>query len=262
MVINTGRTESIEKYFEVVQELLDRGFVVLVHDWRRQGLSQRLLADRLKGHVDDFDDFVADFRTLLDELAAQLPKPWIVLGHSMGGGLTMLALTEGEKRFSACVLTSPMLGLKDTPFYARPVAWLSGHVGCTEKQRSDPDDDPYWTNFDKNVFTHDPQRYRRYSDMLAANPELALGAPTYGWIDSALTGIARIQAHAATSIPVVILSAGDDSIVDNASHEAVAARLPNARVVKVPGAFHEILIERDDIRAQFWREFDAVAAAI
>lgn len=58
------------------------------------------------------------------------------------------------------------------------------------------------------------------------------------------------------------MSAGDDSIVDNASHEAVAARLPNARVVKVPGAFHEILIERDDIRAQFWREFDAVAAAI
>jgi alpha-beta hydrolase superfamily lysophospholipase len=37
VVVSPGRSEPIEKYFEVVQDLLDRGFVVLVHDWRGQG---------------------------------------------------------------------------------------------------------------------------------------------------------------------------------------------------------------------------------
>jgi lysophospholipase len=41
VVVSPGRSEPIEKYFEVVQDLLDRGFVVLVHDWRGQGLSHR-----------------------------------------------------------------------------------------------------------------------------------------------------------------------------------------------------------------------------
>jgi len=32
--------------------------------------------------------------------------------------------------------------------------------------------------------------------------------------------------------------------------------------VEIPGAFHEIMMETDDIRAVFWREFDALAASI
>ncbi len=39
-----GRAEFIEKYYEVVGELLERGFVVASFDWRGQGLSQRLPA--------------------------------------------------------------------------------------------------------------------------------------------------------------------------------------------------------------------------
>jgi lysophospholipase len=34
VVVSPGRSEPIEKYFEVVQDLLDRGFIVLIHDWR------------------------------------------------------------------------------------------------------------------------------------------------------------------------------------------------------------------------------------
>ena len=62
VVVSPGRTEPIEKYFEVVEELLARGFAVLVHDWRGQGLSHRALPDKLKGHASGFTDFVADYR--------------------------------------------------------------------------------------------------------------------------------------------------------------------------------------------------------
>ncbi|HEX6865860.1 MAG TPA: alpha/beta hydrolase, partial [Caulobacteraceae bacterium] len=112
VVVSPGRTEPIEKYFEVVQELLDRGFAVVAHDRRGQGLSHRPLPDRLKGHAAGFKSYVSDYGRLLDAFEGRLPKPWIALGHSMGGCLTLLALAHGEqRRFKAAILSAPMLGL-------------------------------------------------------------------------------------------------------------------------------------------------------
>ena len=70
-----------------------------------------LTPDRLKGHAAGFQDFVGDYQALLAAFETRLPRPWIALGHSMGGCLTSLVLAHGETRFSACVLSAPMLGL-------------------------------------------------------------------------------------------------------------------------------------------------------
>ena len=47
VVLSGGRSEPIEKYFETIRDFMARGFVVLAHDWRGQGLSARELPDRL-----------------------------------------------------------------------------------------------------------------------------------------------------------------------------------------------------------------------
>ena len=39
----------------------------------------------------------------------------------------------------------------------------------------------------------------------------------------------------------------------------MTARLRRGRYVEIPGAYHEILQETDDVQAVFWREFDALA---
>lgn len=95
VILSTGRTEAIEKYFEVVRDLQSRGFVVLVNEWRGQGLSHRDLPDRRKGHARGLDPFMADYRALLVAFEARLPKPWLAVGHSMGGCLTLAALARG-----------------------------------------------------------------------------------------------------------------------------------------------------------------------
>lgn len=51
VLIFTGRTEYIEKYGRVISLLVERGFSVATLDWRGQGLSERPLGDRMKGHV-------------------------------------------------------------------------------------------------------------------------------------------------------------------------------------------------------------------
>ena len=56
---------------------------------------------------------------------------------------------------------------------------------------------------------------------------------------------------------MTIVAAGADRIIDNAGTRLVASRFPKGRYVEAPGAFHEVLQETDEIRAVFWREFDA-----
>ena len=75
VVLLTGRGEFIEKYAtEVVGELLGRGYCVYAMDWRGQGLSDRALADRNKGHVDNFSTYMADLQLFLTKWSRRPPR--------------------------------------------------------------------------------------------------------------------------------------------------------------------------------------------
>ena len=264
VVLSGGRTEPIEKYFETIRELMDRGFVVLAHDWRGQGLSMRELPDRLKGHARGYKAFLEDYRRLLNIFEPRLPRPWVAIGHSMGGCLTLLALANGERRFAGAVLSAPMLGLqfgKFSPVVAQALMRLNLALGRSGRYVLGQPGQPFDDAFDTNVLTHDPRRFARYRAQVRANPDLALGAPTWGWLDFAFraTGFLASSARLRTvTIPVEILSASDDRLVDNAAQAAAARNLPQGRLITVPGAYHEILMETDDMRNFFLRVFDAL----
>ena len=65
-----------------------------------------------------------------------------------------------------------------------------------------------------------------------------------------------------STVPVSIVSAGDDRLVDTEMHAAIARRLPRCEHVTIAGARHEITMETDAIRAQFWNAFDRLANGI
>ena len=267
VVLSPGRTEPIEKYVEVVGDLLARGYSVLIHDWRGQGRSSRLLPDRLRGHAEGFDDFVADFRRLIDQFADRLPAPRLALGHSMGGCLTLTALARGEARFSAAILSAPMLGLKTggrPAWQARLAARLMTLLGRGGDYALGGASDPYATTFEQDRLTHDRVRYERTRAQILGDRELALGHVTWGWLDSAFAAVDwlhRAPQVSRIAIPVTVVAAQEDTLVANADLKQVAMRIPRGRYVEILGAYHELLMETDDIRAQFWREFDALAAS-
>ncbi|MDB5422871.1 MAG: pldB [Phenylobacterium sp.] len=268
IVLSGGRTEPIEKYYETIADFLARGFVVLAHDWRGQGFSHRDLADPLKGHASGFKSFLDDFRILLDTYEDRLPKPWVAVAHSMGGCLTLLAMASGETRFAGAILSAPMLGVV-TGATPKPVAKalaglhvLVGHGGGYV--RGDPGK-PFDDDFPANRLTHDPMRFLRTCGLISAEPKLALGSPTWAWLDFAFRAnayLARPDRLAAITVPVVIVSAEDDNLVDNAAQQAAARHLPQGKFVNVPGAFHEILMETDPMRNIFLRAFDALTGRV
>jgi lysophospholipase len=268
VVLSGGRNEPIEKYFELIGELQERGFTVLAHDWRGQGLSDRALPDRLRGHCDSHEQLVSDFTSLVDRYQAELPPPRIAIGHSMGGCLTLRALVDREAaagRFAGAVLSAPMLSLRTRPLppaAARALARLWRLAGRADRYGPAGPGRPFDLPFEGNVLTQDRARFARYRAQIAACPDLALGGPTWGWLDAAFRGmalLARPDRLRRVGVPVVICLAQRDRLVDAAALRRAALLLPRGRLIEVPGAFHEILMETDDRRAFFWWAFDDLA---
>jgi lysophospholipase len=91
-------------------------------------------------------------------------------------------------------------------------------------------------------------------------PGLAVGDPTIGWVDAAFDALTRFEAPdfgRDNRTPALILTAGEDKVVDKHAAAALAHRLRGASTIELRGARHEILMETDAIRAQFWAAFDA-----
>jgi lysophospholipase len=262
VIVAPGRTEFIEKYFEVIRELQQRGFAVFCIDWRGQGLSGREVGNPLKGHFASFDDPVNDLATALRLLAGKLPHPHIALAHSMGGAIVLRALQTRRIELEAAVFSAPMWGIAGLGDLAKKYARFMSSIGAGGNFA--PGVEQRWKreNFKRNPVTHDKERHARGQGLIAEEPALALAGPTIGWVTAAAAateGFAQPNALAHLRLPVLVLTAAQESLVDNTTHAAVIAHLAEVTHVTIPGAKHEILMETDEVRAQFWAAFDALA---
>ena len=51
ILLQQGHNEFIEKYYETIQEFLDRKYCVIAFDWRGQGMSDHFLEDIHKSYI-------------------------------------------------------------------------------------------------------------------------------------------------------------------------------------------------------------------
>ncbi|MEQ1491365.1 MAG: alpha/beta hydrolase [Terricaulis sp.] len=265
VIVAPGRTEFIEKYFEVIRELQARGFAVFCIDWRGQGLSGREVENSLKGHIVSFDDPVNDLSTALKLLADRLPRPYIGLAHSMGGAITLRALMTRRVEYDAAAFSAPMWGIPNLTDVAKKYVRFMVSLGAGGQFA--PNVEKKWKreNFKKNPVTHDKARHDRCQGLIAEEPRLALAGPTNGWVAAAADateGFRQPGALAHVRIPVLVATAGEEQLVDNSAQEAVVHELPDVRHITIEGAKHEILMEVDPIRNQFWEAFDQLAERV
>jgi lysophospholipase len=262
VILCNGRTEFIEKYFEVIRELQSRGFCVLTMDWRGQGLSGRELANPLKGHLATLDDPATDLFSAMRLYADHLPRPHMIVAHSMGGGIALRALQTHKISVDAALFCAPMWGIQSVRGFLEDFAKFMTNIGQGDKFA--PGVETKWKKgeFKKNRITHDKERFARAQGLVIQEPGLQLAGPTLSWVAAAVTAFAEFRqpntlAH--LRMPIMVLSAGQESLVENRSHQYIVSHLPNADLRKVDGAYHEIMMETDALRAQFWAAFDVLA---
>jgi lysophospholipase len=259
-----GRAEFIEKYFEVVSELRARGFAVLAFDWRGQGRSGREVGDPRKGHVRSFADYGKDLAAIRAQaLEPFMPRPHFCLAHSMGGAVALLEARERRLPFERLVATSPMVALCmiKRPKFAARTAFLLRALGLGGQYIPGGGATSIATKpFPGNRLSTDPQRYARNAAVAAAIGAGAVGDPTVAWLDAAFRAMRRLsdaRFPLEVRTPTLVVAAGADPVCDTPAIERFAARLKAGHAIVLPGARHEILMERDAIREQFWAAFDA-----
>jgi lysophospholipase len=259
-----GRAEFIEKYFETVTDLTNRGFVVVAFDWRGQGGSDRQVGNARKGHVASFKRYRRDLEVVMAEVVTRhCPAPYFALAHSMGATILLDCLANGESRFERVVASAPMLSvaLVKRPKLVRCLAEVLSAIGFARQFVPGGGATAISTKpFLNNRLTSDPVRYARNAAITAAAPQLGLGDPTIGWVKAAYRLMAQLgtrRAAEAIRAQVLIIAAGADTVVSTPTIERFALHLKSGHVIVIPGARHELLMERDDIREAFWAAFDA-----
>lgn len=263
VVLAHGRTEFIEKYYEVIGELIARGFAVFTFDWRGQGMATRELAEWQRGHIENFDHFLADLDLIFaSDFFAAMPGPRYVLAHSMGGNIMLRHLHANPGFASRAVFSAPMLRI-GTGIASQAVHVISYTASALGRAEAEPfisrPTSPVEEVFETNPVTSHRGRFERTKATIAANPRLGIRGLSWQWIKAALDSVALTWTDdfvADLKVPILLIGAGREKLVDPLACKNYAALAPTCETVTIEGAMHEILMERDPFRRQFWALYD------
>lgn len=269
ILIFPGRTEFVEKYGETAQAFQDRGYASLAIDWRGQGIADRMTSNRAIGHVGDFADYQKDVAAAMTYAAeVGLPRPYFLLGHSMGGCIGLRSLNEGLD-VAAAMFSAPMWGVQmAAPL--RPVAWglsaVSTPLGFDQSIAPGQFEEGYALRceFEDNTLTNDPDMWALFGEQLRKYPDLGLGGPSLRWLNQSLREMHRLSTQPSPRLPCLTYLGTDEAIVDPFRIRARMKDWPDGSLRVIEGGKHEMLMDKPDMRNMIFDEtvalFDAQLA--
>ena len=229
VVLIHGATEHGGRHVHVAERLCASGRRVLVPDMRGHGRSGGRAT-----HVGRFGEYVDDLARLLDRHGLA-PERTALLGHSMGGLVSVRFAQAHPGRVAAVALTSPLLGLSVR--LPRPLL-ASGRILSVAAP---------WTRFKSKI---DPATVTRSAVSIArrAVDPLHHKSVTAGWFFAVQRAVREAWRDAAAfNAPALIVQSGDDRVVDAEASRNWLARCgsPDALFRLLPGQFHELFYEQD-----------------
>ncbi len=233
----TGAKEDFTEWFDLLAVL---GWHVVAPDLRGHGESCKPTEDRAY----DLDLFAADLLGLLDALG--WPSA-VALGHSMGGMVLQTAVVSSPERFEAIVLMDTShRSLRADPEVVELAAKLAlddGMAAVLAAQEALDDEQTLGNEVDRRLKATRPG-YREFGErkMLASSPVM------YATMIRALTSPTapdRLAGMAALGLPTLVVVGEHDQPFVQPSHR-LAAAIPGAELVVIPGAAHSPQFENPD----------------
>jgi lysophospholipase len=247
-----GYSEYIEKYGKTAKLFSKHGYSSVSLDWRGHGLADRLTPNPLLGHIETFSDYLKDLDSLIKWAHNfDLPKPWFVLGHSMGGAIILRALHQ-NKYFDAVAFSCPMWGIKLSPHPSYFCVFLWKLIKTFKNRQnfapSTSEKGYFDESFADNPLTNNYETWQYLLDQVNKYPALKLGGPSVRWVDSALKETFQLSKLPSPKIPCITFLAEDERIVDPIRVRNRMNVWPNGILHFMHSARHEILME--DIATQ------------
>lgn len=228
VLITHGVAEHSDCYNLTAQALNEQGFDVWGWDLPGHGKSYGQ-----RGYVSSFSEFIERMLQVVTAIHERLPQgqPLILLGHSLGGLITMkFALDHKEAPVNAYVLSSPAFGTKiQVPFIKDQAAKILLRVAprLTIPHQIVFEDLSHDNALIKTYYK-DPLRHSKFS------------APLYFGILETMKEVQE-RAHELKK-PILIQASGQDRIVDTVATQELFNKLssPKKALKIYVDSFHEI----------------------
>ncbi|NDF49990.1 MAG: alpha/beta hydrolase [Betaproteobacteria bacterium] len=228
-----GLGEHMGRYSQTAQVLQQEGWICVGYDHLGHGLSE---GDR--GKIPFSDALVEGLVHVAQHVIAEMPSkiaqdlPLILLGHSMGGLVVVQAIAKARDRMPdicAAVLSAPALGI----FLSTSEKWLLHCIPLLFPNLC------LANKIDTSTLCRDRAVVERYNKDPLVHRKISLRLAA--WMFHASQQIDQCARD--WSIPVLLLLAGKDELVDNNSARRFAQQL-SAELVAVdnePEMLHEVL---------------------
>ena len=244
VVIIHGLAEHGGRYQETAEALSARGWAVYAGDLRAHGLSPNPpRAGRV--HVDRFADYFLDVGALTALASKNHPGlPLFLLGHSMGGLITIRYALDRPEGLSGVIISSPALAIHPESMPPVVLRIMVSILSRLAPRLRIP------TDLDTNAISRDPDVVKAYID----DPLISQKVSTR-WYAEFLKSMAKAHTGAASlRIPMLLMQSGSDRLVDPDAPGRWKKAAPDGMVDLVVwnGLYHEMLNEpeREQVRAR------------
>ena len=247
------------KFHEVAHFFWQAGFDVFFLEQRGHGYSGRQIDDKDMVHVMDYADYIADVKTFMDKIvmpsAGKLPK--IIYAHSMGGAIAALFLEEHPEYFDAAVLSSPMFSIKTGSTPSIAVKLLCAKIRLLHQENLSF---PGGKRFDgipsfETSSARSEKRYNYIFNQRLKDEHYHTYMMSNGWGAASFKATARLLRRVSkVKTPVLLLTAGNDALVNMSGHEKFAKRASNVQHINYEDSKHEIYNDVDAVREKYFND--------
>lgn len=260
ILLQQGHNEFIEKYFETIQEFLDRDYSVISFDWRGQGMSDHQIGDTHKAFIKDFNRHDKDLEYILEKIIQNnFPKPLIGIGHSMGGCIMLSAFHKNQEKFALGILSAPMLGFKNEKFLKTASSLMNIFKKDTDYLLGSKPNMGNETPFEENDLTTDSIRYKRTLQLVRKHPDIRLWGVTNAFakaVNKRLKIMRKKNWAETINLPILIINNKNDRVVDSKKINKMSTRLKNCEIENFLNTEHEIFMEKEIYRDKMWKRID------
>ena len=230
-----GLAEHGGRYRGTAEALATAGWAVYAVDLRAHGLSPNPPKSG-RVHVNRFEDYFRDLDALTGLAGKNHPKlPVFLLGHSMGGLISIRYALERPDGLAGAIISSPALGVH--PEFKPPtiLRLLVSLLSRLAPRLCVPSD------LDTNAISRDPDVVRAYVDDPLVSQKVSAR-----WYSEMLKAMKRAHEGAdALALPMLLMQSGADRLVDPEAPRRWQQNAPADRVELVvwDGLYHEMLNE-------------------
>ena len=193
-----------------------------------------------RGHVDNFDDYLADTSRVIEKAMHENPQlKTFLFGHSLGGLIVLDYAEKTSGNISGVIVTSPLLRLKmGVPSWKVAFGKMLSNVAPTMSMK---------TGLEPNLLSHDGEVVRNY-----INDPLVHGvASTRFYTELIRATDETLHSGGRLTLPCLVMIGTGDGIVDSSTTKEFFGTIASSdKTLKIcEGLYHEVLNEpeRDNL---------------